>query len=186
MAEVLVQFDEPVTAPDGHAYVPRIVGRLMDDHRWEGWIEFVPGGEEPIVRTPQETTQPNRDDLMYWATGLSVAYLKGALERALKPLRVQEKVIDVEPAYEAPAPAFERAPPPRQVPTGTKPILDPFHVYAQGEDLLRKELSALGADHLRNIVKGYALVAEHEVDLQELGPTSLVDLIVAAVRKRDK
>jgi hypothetical protein len=184
MAEVFVQFDEPVTAPNGQAYVPRIVGRLMDDRRWEGWIEFVPGGEAPILRTPRETTQPNRDDLMYWATGLSDAYLHGALERALEPLRVQEKVIHAEPAFDAPAPAFERAPPPRPPATEARPLVDPFHVYAQGEDLLRKELSALSADHLRNIVKGYSLVAEGELDLEELGRSSLVDLIVAAVRKR--
>jgi hypothetical protein len=184
MAEVFVQFDEPVTSRAGQAYVPRVVGRQRDDQRWEGWIEFVPGGGEAALRTAQETVQPNRDDLMYWASGLSVTFLEGALERALEPLRIQEKVIDVEPTYHAPAPAAESAPPPAAGSETPRPLVDPFRLYAQGEDLLRKELNALDADHLRNVVKGYALVGKDELDLQELGKPALVDLIVAAVRKK--
>lgn len=35
-------------------------------------------------RTRRETTQPSRDALRYWATGLEPTYLQGALERALR------------------------------------------------------------------------------------------------------
>jgi hypothetical protein len=35
------------------------------------------------MRTPRETEQPNREDLAYWATGLTQVYLEGALTRAL-------------------------------------------------------------------------------------------------------
>ena len=33
--------------------------------------------------TPVETTQPNADDIRYWASGLLDTYLEGALDRAL-------------------------------------------------------------------------------------------------------
>ena len=34
----------------------------------------------------RETTQPNRTDTLYWATGLTPIYLEGALQRALHPM----------------------------------------------------------------------------------------------------
>ena len=40
------------------------------------------------VRSGRETTQPNRQDTAYWATGLTPVYLEGALGRALNPLQV--------------------------------------------------------------------------------------------------
>jgi hypothetical protein len=42
---------------------------------WEGWIEFVPsdGGGDVLV-TPVESRQPERQHLVYWATGLSQVY----------------------------------------------------------------------------------------------------------------
>ena len=36
----------------------------------------------PRLRTGQETSQPNRDALAYWASGLEDVYLEGALARA--------------------------------------------------------------------------------------------------------
>ena len=84
MAEVLLEFDASVNGRDGNNYGARACGRVMDDgHRWEGWIEFVPTHGGTVLRTPRETVQPNRQDTIYWATGLSEAYLEGALERAL-------------------------------------------------------------------------------------------------------
>ena len=88
MAEVLVEFDASVSGRDGRTYAARACGRVMDDgHRWEGWIEFVPDDGGTVLRTPRETVQPNRTDTVYWATGLTEAYLEGALERALGPTR---------------------------------------------------------------------------------------------------
>jgi hypothetical protein len=88
MAEVLVEFDAVLTASDASRWVPRACGRLAEDNLWEGWVEFLPIKEsvEP-VRSGQETKQPNRDDLMYWAQGLSQTFLEGALERAIGPRR---------------------------------------------------------------------------------------------------
>jgi hypothetical protein len=57
----------------------------MPDGLWEGWIEFIPTDGGAPLRSRRETTQPNRDDAVYWATGLTPVYLEGALERALRP-----------------------------------------------------------------------------------------------------
>src|SRR6266566_5970410 len=56
-----------------------------------GWIEFIPIGRWTPVRTPRETTQPNRRNAVYWATGLTPVYLEGALDRALHPPRRQTR-----------------------------------------------------------------------------------------------
>ena len=55
----------------GVAYRAQACGDAMPDGKWQGWIEFLPlDGTEPI-RSGRETTQPNRTDTEYWATGLS-------------------------------------------------------------------------------------------------------------------
>lgn len=80
--EVLVEFDTPITARDGGIYKARACGAQMRGGLWQAWIEFLPiGGGDP-VRSPRETTQPNRADTIYWATGLSPVYLEGSLRRA--------------------------------------------------------------------------------------------------------
>lgn len=85
MAEVLVEFQALVVASSGAAYRARACGGEARDgtRRWQGWIEFVPLHGGPTIRTPRETTQPNRSDTAYWAGGLTPVYLKGALRRAL-------------------------------------------------------------------------------------------------------
>lgn len=85
MAVTLLRYREPVVAPDGSAYQACACGEEVG-HTWQAWIEFVPLSGGPVVRSPRETTQPNRLDAEYWATGLMPVYLQGALERALHPL----------------------------------------------------------------------------------------------------
>lgn len=86
MAEVLVEFDTTVVGDDGTRWVPRVWGGIADDGLWEGWIEFTPSDVAASpVRTPRETEQSKRDDLMYWAQGLSQVYLDAALRRAIRP-----------------------------------------------------------------------------------------------------
>jgi hypothetical protein len=64
-------------------YEARIYGGARGDGTWAGWIEFHPvKGEAPVLRTEQETSQPNRVCVEYWASGLEPIYLEGALERA--------------------------------------------------------------------------------------------------------
>ena len=50
-----------------------------DDSTWAGRIRFR-GADERV--TSQETSQPNRKALEYWATGLEAVYLEGAFARA--------------------------------------------------------------------------------------------------------
>jgi hypothetical protein len=183
MAEVFVQFQDPVRLPQGGAYTARACGRRMEgETRWEGWIEFVPADGSAPLRTPRETVQPNREHLSYWATGLSVAYLEGALARALGPSRVF--VVEPHtssPAFSGPAPDALRAvvSPPIEPPHA---VLDPFHVYAQGEDVLRRELNALDDSHLRNIIRAYRLAPESSAQLASR--TALIDIILSATRER--
>jgi hypothetical protein len=61
-------------------------------------------------------------------------------------------------------------------------VLDPFEVYAQGENVLRQELSALDLDHLRAIVEAYGL--EGGAGAESRVPQVVVEYIVAEVRAR--
>ncbi|HET9983226.1 MAG TPA: hypothetical protein VFQ38_06555 [Longimicrobiales bacterium] len=178
MAEVIVRFQGAQTAPDGRAYLAQACGRAREDGSWEGWIEFHPVDGRTPVRTGRETTQPGRDELAYWATGLGNAYLDGALERALRPpLAPREPVAPAVPAFPGPAPRPGGA----GIPPGGA-VLDPFAVYAEGEDVLRSQLNAMAAGHLRNIVRGYALSAATAAELERMDHITLVATIVAGVR----
>jgi len=58
-------------------------GEERPDGTWSGWLEFHPVDPGlPVRTTGQETTQPNRDALVYWATGLEPLYFDGAFDRA--------------------------------------------------------------------------------------------------------
>ena len=85
MAAVLVQFAEPLNTSDGWKYLAQACGAPNASGLWEGWIEFVPANGGPALRSGRETTQPNKTDAEYWATGLTTIYLEGALARALNP-----------------------------------------------------------------------------------------------------
>jgi hypothetical protein len=191
MAEVLLKFPSPILDDEGHAYVARICGRQADDGRWEGWIEFVPGDGRPVLRTMRETKQPKHSDLEYWATGLSATYLEGALERALhpEPRQVPASPAPELPSYDGPAPSRTLASAAAGSAATRQPhqphaVLDPFTVYAQGEAVLRRQLGALGTDHLRTLIREHRLAPEHELELHQNQHPLLVDLIVAAVRSR--
>ena len=62
MAEVLAEFAEHIASDEGVVYRAQACGGAMPDGRWEGWIEFIPVAGGIPVRTPRETTQPNRRD----------------------------------------------------------------------------------------------------------------------------
>jgi hypothetical protein len=166
MSETFVHFNEPIVSSAGTTYFVRVCARQDDIGRWEGWLEFEPTDNGPVLRSPRETVQPNRTDLAYWAGGLTRVYLDGALERAELTLRepVRPPNIATAPTYEGPAPDF--------LPAGA--VLDPFAVYRQGEHILRRQLAALAPSHLREIIHAY-----------QLGPADgsgdLVERIVRAV-----
>ena len=181
MARVLLTFATPLVASENRTYVARACGRQQPDGSlWEGWIEFVPD-RGAAVRSGRETTQPNLPDLEYWATGLTPVYLEGALKRALAgPTRVVSPGPVETPAFDGPAPArVQDSPEP-----AFHPVLDPFSVYAKGEDLLRQELSAMRPWHLRNIIRGYDLASDPSIDLETLSAKELIGIIMLGVRAR--
>jgi hypothetical protein len=153
MPEVLVVFDAQLTATDGLRWTAQACGGVADDGLWEGWIEFLPlDADESPVRTARETEQPNRDDLMYWAQGLTVVYLDGALIRALaSDAKMMRGTVQARTTFEGPArPAHAR--------TGRAPthaVLDPFDVYQEGEEVLIAQLGALDTARLRDLAVEY-------------------------------
>lgn len=176
MAEVLVDFTDPVTSPEGKAYTARACGAEMANHMWQGWIEFLPRGEGKPVRSGRETTQPNRADTVYWATGLTSIYLEGALHRALNRL-VRPVARDIPgPVFDGPAPNV------LEVDADAESILNPFSVYRKGESLLRKQLGALSGWHLVNIIRNHRLSNEDQTVLEAMPPAALVELIVNSVK----
>lgn len=176
MAELLRTFEQQVKDADGRAYRPRVCAREREDGMWEGWLEFAPSSGAPVLRSERETTQPNRTDAEYWASGLSPVYAQGALARTLEPIRPARTAPADRPAYEGPAPVR------RAGGNGSTAILDPFAVYRRGGgDLLRRELSALDAWHLRNIAYHYRLLDGRRADLERESKASLVNGIVEAV-----
>lgn len=82
MSELIHQFLLPFVSQQGQ-YAVRAQGEERDDGTWVGWLEFSP--DEPggaVLRTEQETSQPNRQALEYWVGGLEPVYLEGTFERA--------------------------------------------------------------------------------------------------------
>ena len=88
MTEFIQQFETRTENPDGAAYVARVYGKPRKDGTWVGWLEFEPANDvgQTLV-TDQETSQPNRKTLEYWASGLEPIYLDGALARAQPKLQ---------------------------------------------------------------------------------------------------
>ena len=177
MAEVLVDYEQTIAGDDGSRWAARACGRQGPGNMWEGWIEFVPLDlEQKPVRSRRETTQPSREDLLYWATGLTSVYLRGALTRALEPPLVRATPVRVKPHFEGPAPTITSSGEPR----GVHPILDPFDVFTQGEDILVAQLGALDTPRLRDIACAYELMtAEQATDAAR---DDLADAIVNAAR----
>lgn len=179
MAETLLAFQLPVIAPGGTAYEARACGREMAGGGWQGWLEFVPLAGGPPIRSQRETTQPNRVDTEYWATGLTPVYLEGALKRALTshvvPTAPHQSSVFARPASSTIKRSAKVAP--------AASVLNPFSVYEKGEPLLRKQLAALAAWHLVNIAREYELTDEPVERLNQLSAASLIELIVQGTRQ---
>ena len=175
MAELLLEYGDTVSL-DGKSYMARACGGPMADGMWQGWLEFVPVDGGPPVRSARETTQPNRQDTVYWATGLTPVYLEGSLRRAIhRPVRSEVRA-PAPPHFDRPAASFADS-------GGSgESVLDPFSVYRKGEALLRRQLSALAGWHLINIVRRYGLSDSDANSLSAREPAELVELIVDRVR----
>jgi hypothetical protein len=177
MAEVLLEFQTPVIGPDG-SYLARAVGAEVPGGNWQGWIEFTPiSGGEPLC-SPRETTQPNRADIVYWATGVTNVYLEGALSRARTPLPAPAQPPMPPPAFDAPARRRFAAP---RKEAGAS-VLDPFSVFEKGEAQLRRQLGALSWWRLVDIIVDYGLSNDSRASLGRMPPFALVETIVTGVR----
>ena len=64
----------------GVSYRVSIEGMERPDKTWAGRVVFTSGKDVRV--TSQETSQPNRKAVEYWATGLEQVYLDGAFGRA--------------------------------------------------------------------------------------------------------
>jgi hypothetical protein len=167
MGNETVRYDYPdLLRSAGETYRPTAVGRRRSNGEWEGWIEFVDVAGVKRVATDVETTQSDADAFRYWADGIGVAYLEGALARALE-----------RPTASATKPMAEPRSP------AAHALLDPFEVYAQGERLLEDQLNALESDHIRNIVRAYELASPESSE--SLSRSELVAVIQAAVRRKE-
>ena len=176
MAEVLVEFVEPVSSEDGTYYTARACGSDMPGGQMAGMDRVRAARRGDPIRSPRETTQPNRQDTDYWATGLDAGVSRGRASPSLKrPARPLARDIAA-PLFERPADNFIMGPP------VTESILDPFSVYRKGEALLRRQLSAMAGWHLVNIITHYGLSREDTALLSAREPVQLVELIIDAVR----
>jgi hypothetical protein len=177
MTEVLIEFENTIDK-EGASYLARAMGSERADGMWEGWIEFEgPGGMR--LTTDRETTQPNHHTLKYWATGLTYAYLEGALARAISH-EVMGRRWDapLQGGVAGVAADHARVAVPR--PTA---VLDPFAVYASGRNLLRDQLGALHSDQLRNIIRTYGMSTAAPAELNALTDWEMRALILQAVER---
>ena len=76
MADLVHKFEKPTGKFRVRAYAEKR-GNI-----WIGWLEFRPVSGGKAIRTGEETSQPDKKAVQYWATGLEPVYLEGALERA--------------------------------------------------------------------------------------------------------
>lgn len=65
----------------GSEYRAYVFGLQRADGTWTGWIEFR-DGDDGVLKTGEETSQPNETAFAYWASGLEATYLEGAIKRA--------------------------------------------------------------------------------------------------------
>jgi hypothetical protein len=82
MAELIHKHSTHVRTVEGALFKTRVCGERQKDGLWTGWLEF-DDDRGQTWRTEPETTQPNREALEYWASGLRPVFVQGAFSRAL-------------------------------------------------------------------------------------------------------
>ncbi|HEV7242679.1 MAG TPA: hypothetical protein VGQ36_25850 [Thermoanaerobaculia bacterium] len=88
MERLLQEFERRITDDRGTTYRVFLYGLSRPADTWVGWLAFERISDGRRFATDVETTQPNAQAIVYWATGLTDTYFEGALARALKPRRV--------------------------------------------------------------------------------------------------
>ena len=189
MSEVVVKYDEPIEDAEGRRYMARAAARERDDGLWESWLEFVPIEErDNVLASERETTQPNRLNVEYWAQGLTRVYLEGALQRAINLTDTGDGAPAPQPQRELSAGPSVRRRPETETAASPKPrpVLDPYRVYSQGEEVLRSELSALSRSHVESIVAAYGFRLDGSPDdLRDAPKQALIRAVVEGVRSSE-
>jgi hypothetical protein len=84
VVEFVHQYSATLETTAGERYLARAYMDRQPGGLWEGWFVFFPLTGGPVLATDRETSQSKREDVLYWASGISVTYLEGALRRALE------------------------------------------------------------------------------------------------------
>ena len=79
--ELIYEHPHPISH-GGVKYHASVFGSERKDGTWSGWLQFRDAKTGETTRTGQETSQPSRGALEYWASGVEDVYLEGALQRA--------------------------------------------------------------------------------------------------------
>jgi hypothetical protein len=85
--QLIDQLATEVVDVGGRRWAARVYGEPRADGTWVGWLQFSVIGGRAVRRTEQETSQPGRGALAYWASGLEPTYLAGAFRRACRRVR---------------------------------------------------------------------------------------------------
>src|ERR1051326_3266274 len=67
MDEILQQFEQPVIDESGERYAVYLYGRSRPGDTWQGWLVFERQNDGRRYATGVETTQPNRQAILYRA-----------------------------------------------------------------------------------------------------------------------
>jgi hypothetical protein len=101
--ELIAELTPIRSSDDCKEWRPRVFAIERDDATWAAWLQFKCGENgEVLLTSPIETTQPSREAVAYWATGLEDVYLEGALARA-RPLATSQSPAEALP-HPAPRP----------------------------------------------------------------------------------
>ena len=79
--ELISEHPHPISI-DGKTYEVFVYGNERTDGTWSGALQFRDVKTRKTLTTDQETSQPDRKALEYWATGVEDVYILGAIERA--------------------------------------------------------------------------------------------------------
>src|ERR1051326_5317680 len=87
MDEILQQFEQPVIDESGDRHRGYLYGRSRPGDTWQGWLVFERQNDGRRYATGVETTQPNRQAVLYGGTGLADDYFDGAFNRGRATIR---------------------------------------------------------------------------------------------------
>ena len=109
METLFQQFERPMQDSGGNTYLVFVQGRSRPHDTWEGWLVFERQRDARRFNTPVETTQPDAQAVLYWASGLTDTYLEGALDRALAVAIAPRSIAEAPPLVGYGVDAVERS-----------------------------------------------------------------------------